>query len=63
MTFISTVLTLYPETFSEPLHVSLAGRVSVDTDGHCSQPGGFKLSVDTRAKDGVTWDDGAERCR
>lgn len=28
---------------------------SLDTDGHYSRPDVFELSVDTRAKDGVSW--------
>ena len=33
------------------------GLASLDTDGHYSRPDVFELSVDTRAKDGVRWDD------
>jgi nitrilase len=32
-----------------------AGLTSLDTDGHYARPDVFELSVDTRAKDGVTW--------
>ena len=30
---------------------------SLDTDGHYSRPDVFELNVDTRAKDGVTWNE------
>ena len=33
------------------------GLASLDTDGHYSRPDVFELNVDTRAKDGVVWDD------
>jgi len=33
------------------------GLASLDTDGHYSRPDVFELSVDTKAKDGVKWDD------
>ncbi len=65
MTFTATILTLYPEMFPGPLRISLAGRAlervskglaSLDTDDHYSRPDVFELSVDTRVKDGVTWD-------
>jgi len=42
MTFAATILTLYPEMFSEP------------NFGY-SRPDVFELNVDTRAKDGVKW--------
>lgn len=32
-----------------------AGLTSLDTDGHYARPDVFELTVDTRAKDGVTW--------
>jgi len=32
-----------------------ANLTSLDTDGHYSRPDVFELSVDTRAKDGVSW--------
>lgn len=32
-----------------------AGLASLDTDGHYSRPDVFELSVDTKPKDGVTW--------
>lgn len=31
------------------------GLTSLDTDGHYARPDVFELTVDTRAKDGVTW--------
>ena len=32
-----------------------AGLTSLDTDGHYARPDVFELTVDTKAKDGVTW--------
>jgi hypothetical protein len=42
MTFAATIVTLYPEMFPGPLRQKLLVDV-------------FELSVDTRAKDGVSW--------
>ena len=33
------------------------GLASLDTDGHYSRPDVFELNVDTRAKDGVNWNE------
>ena len=49
MTFAATILTLYPEMFPGPLVTSL------DTGGLYSRPDVYELSVDTRPKDGVNW--------
>lgn len=35
------------------------GLASLDTDGHYSRPDVFELSVDTRDRSGVNWNDGA----
>ncbi|WP_340587972.1 carbon-nitrogen hydrolase family protein [Erythrobacter alti] len=47
------------ETLFAELDLSLRDEslASLDTDGHYSRPDVFELSVDTRAKDGVTWRD------
>jgi len=55
VTFAATILTLSLEMSLGHLGVSLAGMVRLEADGHYSRPDVFELSVDTRAKDGVTW--------
>ena len=46
----------------EILHAELdlseigGGLASLDTDGHYSRPDVFQLNVETRAKDGVKWE-------